>query len=299
VRTTMRVGLCLASALVFWSPRVGASLAADSYSMTTIDYPDARATFASGINNRGDIVGSYRIPGTRHAMLIRSGVFIALPPASILLTNWSEASKSNDRGDLVGRFMDDDGVFHGFLASGRDYALRTLDFPGAGDTQPRAINESGTVVGFWYRLEDDTYHGFIWNKGEFSEVNFPGAIHTFLTGINSRGDIVGSWQTESNIHGFVFSQGQFLSLDAPFPDTDTEPTDINDLGHVVGAYYNESGTHGFLVAGETFATIDYPGAARTAVSGINSAGQIVGTHADSPGGPNRGFLGQPGNKKKP
>ncbi len=33
--------------------------------------------------------------------------------------------------------------------------------------------------------------------------------------------------------------------------------------------------------------------------GINSAGQIVGIHVDSEGGPNRGFLAQPGNKGKP
>jgi uncharacterized membrane protein len=303
VMRLMRLGLCLAAALAFWSLRVEASLAADSYNLTTIEYPGARATFVNGVNDRGDMAGSYRVPGTRHAILIRDGVFITPPPTSTLGANWSEAYKSNGRGDIVGDFSLDNGfTVHGFLVTSRDYELRTIDFPGACNTHARAINESGTVVGFWEECDSEggllALHGFIWSKGEFSEVDFPGATNTFLTGINARGDIVGSWQSESTIHGLIFSQGQFLSFDAPFPDTDTEPQDINAPGDIVGAYYDADGVgHGFLAAGETFTTIDYPGATRTAVAGINSAGQIVGTHSE--GGPNQGFVGQPGNKKKP
>ncbi len=298
----VRVGLCLAAALVFWSLRVEASLAADSYSMTTIDYPDAKATFATGINNRGDIVGYYRVGTTRHAMFIRDGAFIT--PTDILATNWSEASKSNDRGDVVGRYVDEDGILHGFLASGRDYALTLLDYPGSNDTRPRAINESGTVVGFWCNAEG--CHGFIWDKGDFSILDVEGAANTYLTGINERGDIVGSWDDGSTTHGFVFSKGQFSSIDAPSPAvaggvTGTELLDINALGHIIGVYYDADGVgHGFLKEGQTFTPIDHPdGGGGTAVYGINSAGQIVGAYACPGQTARHGFLGQPDNKKKP
>ncbi len=277
------------------------SLSGDSYRFATIDYPGANATFVRGINNRGDIVGSYRAKGTRRAMLIRGGTLVALPSDSILVTHWSEAFKSNDHGEIVGHFIGDDEVTHGFVVRGRDYALTTLDFPGAAGTHPWAINESGTIVGYWEKPDDGTLHGFTWSKGEFSEVDFPEALDTAVTGINTRGDLVGMWDDGSIFHGFVFSEGQFLSIDPPFPETTgTEPLDIDAFGHIVGVYYDADGVgHGFLMAGETFTQIDYPGAAGTAAYGINSAGQIVGTHADIAGGPNRGFLAQPGRKNKP
>jgi uncharacterized membrane protein len=46
--------------------------------------------------------------------------------------------------------------------------------------------------------------------------------------------------------------------------------------------------HGFLDVGGVFTTIDVPGASGTAAYGINGAGRIVGTYADSSGG--HGFL---------
>ncbi len=302
----MKVRLCLAAVLVFCSLQVGASLAADSYTLTTIEYPAAGvwSTFTTGINNRGEIVGRYVAPPTTHALVMGQGAFIELPATNILVTNWSEAYGCNDRGDVVGRFTDHEGITHGYLARGGDYALTILDVPGSDDTRPRDVNESGTVVGFWLKAEDEAYHGFTWNKGEFSEVNYPGAINTYITGINARGDMVGGAEVEGISHSFLFAQGQFTDLNSLFPEIQLGPIGINDVGQIVGTYSDESGTHGLLLSGGTITAIDYPGAnpGSTVVWGINSAGQIVGTYGGRyPDGhtARHGFLGQPGNKKKP
>ena len=160
----MRVGLSLAAALVFWSLRVETSLAADSYTLTTIEYPGEGVwtTFTTGINDRGDVVGGDHSPPTGHALLIRQGTFIELPADTL-----GDASGCNDRGDIVGSCTDEEGIPHACLVRGGDYVPTILDAFGSDYTQPRDINESGTVVGFWHRLEDDTYQGFVWRKGEF------------------------------------------------------------------------------------------------------------------------------------
>src|SRR5215467_11818344 len=123
------------------------------FTFTSIDFPGGTLTTARGINNHGEIVAAYRIEPPRHALLIKAGQFIPLAPTTILGTNFSEAFKINDRGDIVGIFLDDNDFAHGFLLS--KGVLTTLDFPGASETFATGINESGTVVGFWDLLDAD------------------------------------------------------------------------------------------------------------------------------------------------
>jgi|ERR1019366_988334 uncharacterized membrane protein len=278
-------------------------LAASSYAQftfTSIDFPGAKVTIVRGINNHGEIVGDYGdSPLHSHAMLIKDGQFLPLAPTTVLGTNYSEAFKINDRGDVVGYFLGDDGFFHGFLL--RKGMLTILDFPGVSDTYAFGINESGMIVGAWDFLDSSgnvlATHGFIWDNGNFSEVDFPGSSDTTVFGINARGDLVGAWGSNKSDpgQGFVFSQGRFISFNVPFPGaTWTQGNDINARGHVVGSYGWPM--HAFLAVGATFTAVEYPGAAQTTVWGINSAGQIVGTYHDHPGGPARGFLGQPSKK---
>lgn len=221
-------------------------------------------------------------------------------------TNFSEAFKSNDKGDVVGDFIGDDGFTHGFLMN--DAGLITLDFPGSSDTIAFGINESGTVAGYWDLVDSSgnliANHGFTWEDGIFREVDFPGAIDTGVTGINAAGDLVGFWDsgvTSTIGHRFVFSKGQFTSFDVPVAGaTVTQPNDINASGQFVGTYIDANGVlHGFLMSSGAFTTLDFPGAGQTSAWGIHSAGQIVGNYAVVPGGVPHGFLAQPGNKGKP
>lgn len=285
---------------------VGAALAfvvsaSAQFTFTSIDYPGGTLTTARGINKQGEIVGAYRIVPPRHALLIKAGKFIPIAPKGVLGTNYSEAFKINDHGDVVGEYIGDDGFVHGFLRS--KGKLTTLNFPGASDTYAIGINNSDTVVGYWDLLDAGgnalAYHGFVWKKGSFQEVDFPGSADTSILGINANGDFVGVWDAgiASPVgHGFVCSVGQCSTLDVPFPAaTFTQAADINSLGHIVGAYVDSGGVlHAFLFAGGKFTSFDYPGAAFSLAWGINSAGLIVGTYHNADGS-NHGFLAQPGN----
>jgi uncharacterized membrane protein len=274
------------------------------FTFTSVDFPGATFTTAFGINNHGDIVGAYFIEPPRHALLIKAGQFIPLAPTTILGTNFSQARDINDRGEIVGEFIGDDGFFHGFLL--RKGALTTLEFPGASQTSAFGINASGTVVGAWDLLDSDgnllAEHGFTWKNGAFTEVNFPGSVDSAVLGINARGDLVGGWDTglDSQTHGFVCSKGQCLSFDVPFPEAAfTQADRINERGHITGIYGDVDGAlHGYLLVGSNFTRLNFPNATDTSAWGINSAGQIVGVYGAADGSVH-GYFAQPNNKAKP
>jgi len=276
---------------------------------TSIDYSKGFGTRVRGINNHGQMVGSYVDKnGNSHALLIRNGKFIPLAPKTILGTEWSDAYKINDRGEVVGEVCDDVAC-HGFLL--HQGVVTTLDFPGASDTYAFGINNSGTIVGTWDVYDADGNflyeQGFTWKDGNFTELTYPGSADSFpIGGNNVFGIVVGGWDSDPNAiseHGYASWMGQFISFDAPFQDVAlTQADGINDLGFIVGQeftvyeYENNVG-HGFLAIGTYFTPLDYPGAVMTTAWGINSAGLMVGNWYDSNFGAH-GWLAQLGGEGK-
>jgi uncharacterized membrane protein len=253
---------------------------------TSIDFPEGTLTTARGINNHGEIVGAYRIDPPRHALLIKKSKFIPLAPTTILGTNYSEATNINDRGDIVGQMLDENGFGHGFLL--KDGVLTMLDFPGASETFALGINDAGIVDGYWDLLDADfntlAVHGFTWKDGAFTQFDFPGAQATAFFGINARGDLVGVWLPDlsSHIeHALACPKAaQCFSFDAPVDGTIlTQADEINAHAQIVGVYIGiDDVSHAFLMVGATFTSFDFPGATGTGAYGINSAGQIVGKY---------------------
>ena len=312
-----------------------ASALAQDFRFTSIDFPGAVFTSGRGINNHGDISGSYRIPGSpRQAMLLKKGKFIPLAPPAPDAT-FSEATNINDRGDVTGQWADANRFFHGFLLS--DGALTILDIPGATDTYALGVNDSGLVAGYWDLLDQNgntlAIYGFTWQDGGFidTQVNFPGAAGSGLFGVNARGDLSGVWVPDfvSGIeHGFVCPKSApCFSYDAPIQEKVpfTDGKEINAHGQVVGINIGDDGIwHSYLMSRATlgaesqvfqranlcadrgdgrgarlcFTKIDFPGSTGTGAFGINSAGQIVGKYFTADG-LTHGFLAQPARKGKP
>jgi uncharacterized membrane protein len=123
------------------------------------DGPDPSGTVAFGINDIGEVVGTYvaKSDERNHGFLrSKNGDFTTIDVSGAILT---VAQGINNAGTIVGIYLDDEG-FHGFVRS-RKGDFTTVDAPGAsGDTEINSINAKGEIVGF-YVDAGGVQHGFL------------------------------------------------------------------------------------------------------------------------------------------
>jgi probable HAF family extracellular repeat protein len=226
------------------------------YTVTTLDDPFANGgTSAYGINNTGQIVGSYSVVGVSP------------------ITHQGYGFLYN-RQDGTYTTLEDPHTFHGGVAPG---------------TSAQGINDLGQVVGDYAGLYNGVggTHGFFYSSGTYTTLDDPlaGPLGTFAYGINNAGQIVGYYITGSGVdrvnHGFLYSNGTYTTLDDPLAGPlGTFAYGINNAGQIVGSYNDASGvgSHGFLysVSSGTYTTLDDPAGTVTVATGINDLGQIVG-----------------------
>ncbi len=258
---------------------VASAAFADTY--TTIDFPGAIATDASGINSSGEIVGTYADgTGARHGFRLNDGAYATIDVPGATRT---EAISINSHGDVAGFFLDPNNQWHGFVLSNGGYYVQ--DYPGATTgTFTLGISANGTLVGEFKTGQLFGQLGFAWilRHGQYTQLTPPGSIQAFATSVNSRGDVVGrlidgagqqtAWKMDRKGTYTVFQ----------FPGaTITNARNVNAKGQVVGVYRLSGVNHGFILPRNdvaNFTTIDFPGAASTRALGSNSRGDIVGTY---------------------
>src|SRR5436189_3840798 len=92
--------------------------------------------------------------------------------------------KINERGDIVGEFIDAAGVTRGFVRFSDGTFSDPIVDPNdtVGFTEGRGINNSRTVAGD-YVIADGTIHSFLLSGATFTEYDLPGALQTNLLGI--------------------------------------------------------------------------------------------------------------------
>ena len=106
--------------------------------------------------------------------------------------NLTLPQKINERGDVVGEFIDSSGVARAFVRfSDGSFSAPIVD-PNdtVGFTEGRGINNSRTVAGD-YAISDGTLHSFFLSGGTFTEYDVPGTVQTNLLSINDAGDFTG------------------------------------------------------------------------------------------------------------
>ena len=205
-------------------------------------------------------------------------------------------SNINDAGQMVGIYVDQLGVQHGYV-TGKQGGFTTIDFPGASSTSGLGINNQGDVSGFYTDNAGNT-HGYLLQRGTFTSFDFPNAITTFPIGINDKDQIVGEYvAADEGFHGFLFSNGQFTSIDQG-PGTGlfaaTEATGINDRGDIVGTFFAPNTFRAFSENNNVFQLFDVPGQGDSEPSATSNAGDIVGSFSDINLG-THGFLRSRGN----
>jgi len=113
----------------------------------------------------------------------------------------------------------------------------------------------------------------------YTTLDDPSAIGTFAEGINDTSQIVGYYGSN---YGFFYSAGSYTTINDPLAAQaygGIQAYGINATGQIVGTYDDSSSrSHGFLYSGGSYTTIDDPlGVGTTNATGINNAGQIVGS----------------------
>ena len=186
------------------------------------------------INNQGDITGWF-FDGRLHGFIKRNGNgnVVALDiPRSIL----TEATGINDLDDIVGDFLGEDGLFHGFIY--RNGSFASIDFPSGGDTGASGINNLGRIVGCYSLCS----RGFLYDSHTlaFTPIDVPGALTTQAADINDLGQIVGTYSRDNaTVHGFLYDGGRFTFIDVPGAVI-TSTFGINNSGQISGSYVLET-----------------------------------------------------------
>ena len=290
-----RLSLAL-STLAALAPPLAGQPPAPTY--TALIVPDAASTQAYGINDKGQVVGSYSdAAGSLHGFGLASGTYYIadIPGAS----DTEATGISNDEvvgyydiksTDAGGNFLT---AYHGFVLTENGYA--TLDVPGAdyGTTVINGIDAKNEIVGNY--MSNGVTYGFVLKRGVYTTLEQPDGSYTSAGGLNTRGQVVGTYlDSFDSEQGFLLSGGKYVSLFGPGDSFLAYANGINEAGQVVG--YSESGPpytyHGFLLSHGAYTAIAYPGAgAYTLPNGINSSGKIVGSYYAA--GVMHGFLYTP------
>jgi probable HAF family extracellular repeat protein len=197
-----------------------------SGAVITVDVPGASATGASGINNRGAVVGTYEDSrGKGHGFLLRRGMVTPIdPPDASQDATFGNISASdiNDQGEIVGVYPDASGTFHGFLYHKGQFTQ--LDPPqvagnrnGFGASAPFGINNRGQVVGQYVDAEG-VLHGYLWErKRGFETIDPPGGAANSCGEIPNVGRVCGTVAADINDRGQILlpAPGGFFKGDGP------------------------------------------------------------------------------------
>lgn len=260
----------------------------------------AADTVPTGINNNGQIVGTYLnlpYPDVQGAGPFGTfgffeangsyGAFFAGEASGAFCYSGGSCGNElyptgiNDSGTVVGNYVGDQfGGIDGFVTQGL-YTCSTCQTigisvasivypgvqPGYGETNVTGVNDSGAIVGnynYYDGLGDQFAGGFLFNGGVFTPLSFS------PIGINNLGQILG---LDSAGETLIDANGKIQDLGVlPFA-----PTGFNDNGFIVGGdylYYYPSGS---------LTQVNLQGESSVQINGINDLEQFVGTANGSNG----------------
>jgi len=128
---------------------VGQNYFFDGTTFHTINFPGADSTTVGGLNNAGELVGTYRIGNTSYGFIDNAGTFTSISVPGAFGTS---VTGVNNAGELVGYYFDSGGR-HAFVQS--QSKLITFDLPQHAPednfTTGADINDYGQVTGYWQR----------------------------------------------------------------------------------------------------------------------------------------------------
>ncbi len=217
-------------------------------SFITAEPSGSKTAYLSGINIHGLAVGGYcpldcNPEAGQHGYTYNTRTGKTYSFDFPLKGAGTAAYGINDFGVIVGGYCQDSLVCpqgpsnpasHGFVD---DHGVfTTLDFPNAQATSAFAINDSGTIVGY-YLVNNTGPHAFLYENGAFTTIDPPGAVIAEALSVNNSGKVAGLFTgSPGSVHGFVYYRGKFTQVDKPGTNG-TAVTGINDRSDLIGVWY--------------------------------------------------------------
>jgi len=249
-------------------------------------------SIATAINAAGHVVGESATESERHA-------FLWTPEGGMqdlgTLGGWFSAAYGiNAAGHVVGESVIENDEFrsHAFLWTAEG-GMRDLGTLGGTNSIARGINAAGHVAGTSQTASGE-YHAFLWSaEGGMRDLGTLGGPGSDAYGISDAGHVVGWSNTESGIHAFLWTpEGGMRDL-GTLGGRRSFARGVNAAGWVIGvsdikfeeAQFDE--LHAFVWTSEggmrDLGIVPQGGASFGDATGINAAGQVVGSFGTSAG----------------
>jgi probable HAF family extracellular repeat protein len=210
-----------------------------------------------GINSAGAVVGWCNDvnTGLADAFMYAKGKFVAIKYPKSMGT---QANGINDKGEIVGMFIDNSGNGHGFLFANKKYTK--IDVKGASSTSAWGINNAGTITVYTGSLSSGSIScssstpcaSYVLKGKKLTKVSPPkaGSIGVVVHTPNNKGDIDGTYfDSNGSAVGFLLHGGKYFDVSDPKGNLPSTRNDgLNDKLEMVGRYSPTDGTnHGFKV----------------------------------------------------
>jgi probable HAF family extracellular repeat protein len=159
---------------------------------TDINFPNGIGTEATGINDKGDVVGLYfDANGAQHGFLLKAGSYTSIDvPSESSTAAWG----INNAGQITVYATNSSGDFDSFLYNGTTF--KNINDPNANGTLGTVVhtpNNKGDIDGTYYDSSGNT-HGWLLHGGTYYDVNDPnGANLSRADGLNDKLEIVGRY----------------------------------------------------------------------------------------------------------
>lgn len=200
----------------------------------------------------------------------------------------------NARGDIVGNYVDTDGMSHGFLL--RDGVFTPIDVPGAAGSDARGINPAGDIVGgYWLPGEPPgNIHGYLLRRdGTLEYIDYPGQTNTIPQRLLPDGTILGCYHGSDTMMSMFGMWMRGAASSAIEQDASMNNGATPDLSVIAGLFTDITepaprASWGYVIENGVFTRFRVPGSNLTAVWDVAPGGALVGVYRNSVG--THGFL---------
>ena len=153
------------------------------------------------------------------------------------------------------------------------FTFTSFDPPRSLETHAYAVNNGGTVVGYYLDSSSNLYEGYERSKaGNFSRPIKMSGANLYATGLNDSGVVSGYYYPPAPASEVSFTYLKGVFTDFAYNGFATQVDRINNAGDLTGIYLESDTLYpGFLYSAATGTTISFsvPGEAATFAEGLN------------------------------